>query len=488
MKIDIIHISSTFSPKEHAYNDCIIIYDDRWNDYGYETLFHMVYYDNNGKKNDVGMLKIHFSEYDSSKYENKIKEVRTIIGRKIEQLSQLFCSLGYDLEYYKKLKTFFPESYLDILKRLNDIAIFDDIRKKYINSHGVKVSLLRESSAEKALNEAAYLLKHDTLEDKNMSFAYNVKLPYSNTSTKLQFDFSKVYNDEPNRINILIGKNGVGKTNILTNLANSLSGIELSEYSFENKRPPVYKILSISYSAFDDFKKRDSLGKETLGSYVYCGIQSKEGTLSLKKLHENMVNALHIIASKERMQKWETVMSELLEKEHVSLISKLIEEPESKIQLSSGQNILVCTITEALANIEQNSILLFDEPELHLHPNAVSNVMRMLYRLLEEFDSYAIFATHSPLIIQETPSKYIQILDRIDDTLYVRKPILECFGENITSITEEIFDVKSTESNYKTILKKLSKEKSFEEIMELFDDNLSMNALIYLKNCCRGGE
>ena len=51
--------------------------------------------------------------------------------------------------------------------------------------------------------------------------------------------------------------------------------------------------------------------------------------------------------------------------------------------------------------------LLFDEPELHLHQNATANTMRMFYRLLEEFNSYAIIATHSPLIIQEIPSNIL---------------------------------------------------------------------------------
>ena len=64
-----------------------------------------------------------------------------------------------------------------------------------------------------------------------------------------------------------------------------------------------------------------------------------------------------------------------------------------------GQYILLCTMTEVIATIEKESLLLFDEPELHLHPNAVANTLRMLYKLLEEYDSYAIFATHSPLIV-----------------------------------------------------------------------------------------
>ena len=140
-------------------------------------------------------------------------------------------------------------------------------------------------------------------------------------------------------------------------------------------------------------------------------------------------------------------------------------------------------MTEVIATIEKESLLLIDEPELHLHPNAVANTLRMFYKLLEEFDSYAIFATHSPLIVQEIPSKYVQILSRVDNVLRVRKPALECFGENVTNITNDIFDVNGSESNYKTILKNLSKRMTFDEVLNIFGSALSFNAMIYLKGC-----
>ena len=127
--------------------------------------------------------------------------------------------------------------------------------------------------------------------------------------------------------------------------------------------------------------------------------------------------------------------------------------------------------------------LLFDEPELHLHQNATANTMRMFYRLLEEFNSYAIIATHSPLIIQEIPSKYIRSLARVNNVLTIHTPDNECFGENVTKITDDIFDVRSTESNYKSILRKLIQKMEYEDILELFNGKLSFNAMIYLKNC-----
>lgn len=43
----------------------------------------------------------------------------------------------------------------------------------------------------------------------------------------------------------------------------------------------------------------------------------------------------------------------------------------------------------------------------------------------------------------------------------------------------DVFDVTSVESNFKSHLRKLSQNKSYNDILELFDGNLSLNALIF---------
>lgn len=107
---------------------------------------------------------------------------------------------------------------------MNDIAINQELRIQFIEEDGVQTSLLRESSAEKALNEAATLLETDKLNQKDISFSYFAKIPYNDDRKQLTFDFQKS-ECFPYRINALIGKNGVGKTQILSNLAESLSGL-----------------------------------------------------------------------------------------------------------------------------------------------------------------------------------------------------------------------------------------------------------------------
>ena len=492
---NIIHKKSTWSPQTESYKNAIVLYDDNWNDFGYRTTFHMTFCDNNGEVKRIGDIKIYYWDFDEKRNLKYMTAVSTVLPDCIKQLSEKFCSLGQSLQFYQNLKKYLPNEYMYVLQRLNDIATNETLRQEFWQEDGVQTSLLRDSSAEKALYEAANLLLSNQTKENDISFTYSIEVPYSELDTEIVFDFSKTEN-LPFRMNALVGKNGTGKTQILAGLADSLSGLKDTAVQrnakFVGKRPAVDKVISISFSAFDEFRKRTKEGDSDYyysNSYVYCGIQSEKGTLSLEELHKNFKKSLQIIWEKGRNDAWENIMSELMEQEHISIIKNLMDRDEEKIHFSSGQHILVCTMTEVLANIENESILLFDEPELHLHPNAIANTMRMFYRLLEEFNSYAIIATHSPLIIQEIPSRYIRVLTRVNNILSIHMPDNECFGENVTKITDDIFDVRSTESNYKSVLKKLSQKMEYDEILALFEGKLSFNAMIYLKNCCtRGNE
>ncbi len=484
--MEIILIDSTWPPSQGEYTSKIVLNYDNWNDYCYKTAFGMYYCDEKSEVHEIGFLKIYCYDNDEERTNEYSVHTRHSIGNHIVQLGSKYCSLGQDLSYYRKLKEFFPETYLDVLKRLNDMAVFDDIKERFIDEHGVKASLLRFSAAEKALAEAKSIISNQMSVEQDISFGYYVKVPYGEVPIVLDFDF-KQDNVLPYRINILIGKNGTGKTQILSRLANSLSGYtdNREKGTFTEKRPPIDRVMSISYSAFDSFRKppEESIDGRSVFSYVYCGIQSESGTLSLGQLKDNLRKSYLQVKARNRDEIWLEVLSVLMEEEHRRTVELIANEQFEDVNLSSGQQILICTITELIANIENESIILFDEPEIHLHPNAVSNVLRMFYKLLERFNSYAIFSTHSPLILQEIPSKYIQVLDRAENNLTVRKPDIECFGNSINNIIHDVFDVTNNESNFKVILSELSKTKTYQDIVDIFGGKLGLNALMYLKNC-----
>lgn len=103
--VNIIVISSTWAPQSGKYKDSIILYSDNWNDYGYYTLFHLVYYDEQEHLHEIGSLKIYSKVLDEPG--NVICSVGKLLPNKIETLSSKFCSLGCDLNFYKNMKKYF---------------------------------------------------------------------------------------------------------------------------------------------------------------------------------------------------------------------------------------------------------------------------------------------------------------------------------------------------------------------------------------------
>ena len=131
-------------------------------------------------------------------------------------------------------------------------------------------------------------------------------------------------------------------------------------------------------------------------------------------------------------------------------------------------------------------MVIYDEPETHLHPNAISQLINAIYELTNEFQSYCIIATHSPLIIRELLSSNVYIMERDETVLSVRKPISETFGENLTVLTEDIFGNNIVPNQYKKILNRLvASGKSYDKIVSIISSEnipLSLNTRIYLKS------
>ena len=68
-------------------------------------------------------------------------------------------------------------------------------------------------------------------------------------------------------------------------------------------------------------------------------------------------------------------------------------------------------------------------------------------------------ATHSPLIVQELLSRNIIVMDRADDGSPMIRPMnTESMGENLTTITQDIFGRNKKDLLYVTKIRKLAEE------------------------------
>lgn len=453
---------------------------DTWDDYGKKTLFTLWLYETPSQRSSLGKLKIISKDdahYDSNGY--------TLLPDTFESLSDDYCSLGQDLDYYDKTAKALDSNSEVILDALNDLAMNPALAEEFDHLSAYTSSLIRFSEAEKSLKRGINALKGTSF-DEEFDFSFSCRVGSAEADHDAKFTFIK-NTDLPNRIIAIVGGNGSGKTQYLSKLSLALSGEE-AQGEFYPTRPLFNKIIAVSYSAFDKFKRPRS--KRSF-SYKYCGLKDDSGFMTPKKLETIYKQACDRITQKSRVDHWKAVLSiiidpNILEKIHDDLFtqkqfSKVAHNSDGT--LSSGQSILMYVITEIIANIRDDSLILFDEPEMHLHPNAISKLIIMLNYLLKNFNSYAILATHSPIILQEIPSINVRVFERIGNTPLVRGLNIESFGENLTTITKAVFETIDTEQNYRKVLKQLSTKHTFDEIHKMFDNRLSLNAEIYLKGC-----
>lgn len=460
---------------ENASFPCLVLITNSWDDYGYKTTFKLFYHTTYSDRIEIGDVKI-----------LDLETKTTILKESFSKLPSNQGSLGQSLDYYSNLKKFLPYSFQEVLNIINDIAYNQGLRDEFEKSDGFKISLLRSSEAEKVLTEARRILHYDenSLQNK-FDFVYSIKLSGADDKHIVNFNFINDF-DASFRSIVIIGKNGTGKTQFLSNLASSLCDTNLPG-EFTPSRPLFSRVIAISFSLFDKFKIPKSSRNF---SYKYIGFRQGDEILNDESINNKLRLSFSQIRKENRENEWFEFVNTIIDLKHFNVGEDLTFLASEKAfeniinkrveLLSSGQNILIFIITELIANLRRDSIILFDEPETHLHPNAIALLVKVINSILIHYNSYAIIATHSPIVIQETPSKNVKLFDRIGNTPVVKNLAIESFGENISKIIDFVFYRNQVKEVYKEFFDNQISQFSIDQINAKFENRLSMNSLLYL--------
>jgi len=430
---------------------CIVLIYNNWDDFWRRTSFDCEFYENEFTKIDLWIIKI--LDKDSKKYVEDYWHI--IIPEKFNTLSWNFCSIFTSSETYKIFDTSALNQYKKtILNSLNEVTFNKSILAKFKKVSWFETSLLRDSESYSMVQN---------IEETLISFWFK------NDNGDIFFDFEK--SNLPFRINTLIWKNGSWKTTLLANITNELVKYNPLD-SLLTRRPSFLKIIQVSYSVFDIFTIPS---KEDEFKYIYCWLRNEDNQIDMESLHKRLSISLDNIQKKWKSSIFTYLLRDLLDQSDIEFDNI----PENFIKYSSWQKILITILSEIISNIEENSLILFDEPETHLHPNMIFKLIKVMYSLLDDNNSYLIIATHSPIVLQQIPSKNVQILDNF----WNRSLNIESFWENFSEITKEVFsNYEEEDVIYKEIFKKLvDKDFSEDEIIEMFNNWLSLNSRIYLK-------
>jgi hypothetical protein len=147
-------------------------------------------------------------------------------------------------------------------------------------------------------------------------------------------------------------------------------------------------------------------------------------------------------------------------------------------RLSSGHAIVLLTITRLVELVDERTLLLLDEPEAHLHPPLLAAFVRSLSDLLVRRNGVAVVATHSPVVLQEVPTSCVTKLWRSGLLSKAERLESETFGENVSVLTREVFELEITKTGFHRLITDAVQEfdATYDEVLSRFNGQLGAEA------------
>lgn len=477
--------------------DVIKLTHTAWNDwFTYETEFVVEYIKSFNDTVRLGTIKIAHENMD---------RVPNIPDR-FEELDDSYYSLGTDSMFYEMLLEVFPKDWdrMMILESLKDVACNRNRLNKVRDKEPFKVSLSRGLSLHQIEVKFHKLAMGDPTKT-NYSFVY--KYAADDSTKEIEIKVNEKSTILPTNVHAIIGRNGVGKSKLIARFLKCLERkntdiIKISDdgSNYTGELDSFFtQIISVNFSIFDEkldiaenYNINDGLpfisitkdstlegyyktrfGEQYKDKYIEIlkkleFINDKGETIKLDELDDKWVGIfmVSLITCFERKPfLWYTILETLntdpIFKQHncKRLYDTFIEFQDNKneylkqlynffTKLSSGHKIVILSLTKIIEFVDENVLVVIDEPELYLHPPLLSSYIRCLSILMEKRNGVAILATHSPVVLQELPKNCIYKLERTGNVLRASRPDVETFAQNISTLMYEIFGLESEESGF----------------------------------------
>lgn len=470
--------------------------DDKWNDFGYQSLFDFAIFEGDQpfwRRFRLGFLDIDESPYDLVR--NQFNHDGDILSA--ERVPDFF-SMQIDEDKYRDLlRDYGPDKTSMYLLRLGDVVALRafspkaKILEQAESSNIFALSLIRTDEAFNAYRNGHLILLGKEVR-KFASAPSEIEIPAfrvgewaDELKIRLNFKQAGIF---PKRIAVLIGPNGSGK---------SLSLRKICECYLDKFTraflPRIEKLIAVCIPSSSD----GTFPRPQLDEIFYVRVTSLGAELPDQhsiSLSEAVYNLARDQWSNDESQsiRWrifQRAVAEMLPFSSLALVPQAvlnggsIVRPEQVISfknlmsggelglksmwtragedrvlalqhdlkyvpISSGQASFVRLAAQLAHNVIEGSLVLIDEPETHLHPKYISQFMSVLDSILGSTKSVAVIATHSPYIVREVSRDQVHILHvNSSKKIEVFRPRLKTFGADIGLISASVFgDDLGTES------------------------------------------
>lgn len=157
------------------------------------------------------------------------------------------------------------------------------------------------------------------------------------------------------------------------------------------------------------------------------------------------------------------------------------------VALSSGQRLFAYVVINILGAIRSNSLILVDEPELFLHPTLEIQFVDMLKKILTQFNSKALLATHSVVTVREIPRDCVHVLERTDEGLVIKQPPFQTFGGDNQRISSYVFGDQAISKPFERwVTEQIDEFGSGAALIEALGHELNEELIVQIKAMERG--
>lgn len=365
-----------------------------------------------------------------------------------------------------------------------------------------------------------YGLEHEDVG--RISDTFNIRFQLAGRPNEHNLSFKFDVNEAilPRRFAVVIGENGVGKSQTLGNIAKAALDGSKELTDGEGGRPYLNRLLafaptSTTSSVFPNDRRRNpkvwyrrfALGHPggTRGRYTTAELILRLGRseqhIGGRSRLELFLTAIGAIDSwpelglrtslgyhsdfiylgdllngreQERLERFSAID---LRREPVRIIDGL------HYPLSSGEQSFLRFAAIASLYIENGTLVLLDEPETHLHPSFISQFVAVLNNLLELTGSAAIIATHSVYFVRESFEDQVIVLrSRKDRSIVAERTKLKTFGADVGSISYFVFGEDEPSRLAAEAERRIAKSSSsWEDIFEHYKDEVSLDLLAEIR-------
>lgn len=524
--------------------------EDNWNDYGFRHYANLFILTEDGEITHNN-LRIMFVGSDNAKdyIKSVVSEENPILP--IEQVDVSFCSLQSEAIHYRQLvEAIGFDNAVFALRGMHDVVLANleqedaDVIELTL-TEDFHLGMIRNATRYTAYRRGGQYLRpqpREAVEDAAASFLVEAPLPGSPDLVTIDFDFEPdpIFDD---RACVLIGRNGVGKTQLLRALVEGMTAepnrereqrayigkdarftrtIVFSSVPSDPYRKSILPWFDIDYEYFAVAADPHPMGHAFLRSVLDA---LRDDGSAFGKDGARHTRAQLLQSSLEQLGMWKRLYVPLRpntratdftshiyidEVAYVSLGDRYSEKQENQLtscidmagtaillsdemeprRLSSGELAMIQFAAQAAASIENGSLLLLDEPETHLHPNYVSQFMDLLQDLLARTRSIAIIATHSAYVLREVPRQRVTVLSRDEDgAIFADRPRMQTFGANLDDLSQFVFIDSAVSARFRERLETWGKAQSadigIDGIIERYGDQLSPTTLSIVAHAIR---